>query len=400
MITHIIQNYHKNKAAFLLMLLIPLFWFGIRAGWSQTNSDFPNYYVSSKLLLNNKLNEAYDVQLFNEAIQSYNSKARGLFVMYPPTTSLITIYLTPFNLITAKRIWIIMSLLAAAGIVSLMTKLSDLNFINASFVLLLSGFSFYNDIMLGQVYLAMLFLLLLGWHYFNKNKITASGLCWGMLAAFKFLPLFFIPILIYKKQYKLTLVLLSTFILMNVLTIMAGGTEVYKSFINVFSNNYISGKVANDTALSIQYQSMEAFANLLKEKYQWPIFWISGLKLVWKILWIGLFAQLFRHYIKSKYLLIIALTSIILLLLLFENGSASYHLLFCLMALLAAFIIITDKKWKLILIITYATMGFVPFVMSQLQQCNLLLNFSRLWCLSIFALCYLLALKKHQKIIK
>lgn len=396
----IIDIYHKCKLAIFITLLIPLLWFGVKAGWDKANTDFPNYYVSAQLLLHGQLNEAYDVQIFNKHIQKYNVDAQGLFVMYPPTTSLMMLYLTPFDLLTAKRIWLLISLVAVYGLVFLITKLINTSLLDAANITLLSGFNLYNDIMLGQVYVVMLFLIIYGWYAYSQQKMQQSGIAWGMVAAFKFLPLFFIPFLLYKKQFKITAILIFTFLLINLIALIVGGSATYYAFIDVFINNYIAGKVANETAMSLQYQSIEVFANLSTHHFGWSNNLAMLLKFFWKIAWLLLFLSLNLKSIYSKNFLFISVSSFTLLLLLFENGSASYHLLFCLFALVCFFKIATPTAWKTALLICFAGMGFLPVLVQYLNLDNLLLNFCRLWCLSLFAACFFIGLKKNSAFIK
>jgi hypothetical protein len=384
----------------LYVLLLPLLWFGIKAGWNKANTDFPNYYVSAQLLIKGHLADAYDVALFNTAIHEYNSEASGLFVMYPPTTSLLALGLTSFDLLNAKRIWILISLIAIVGIVFLLKSICNIDKTSASVFFLLSGFSLYNDLMLGQVYLVMLAFILLGWIALVQNKAILSGMSWGFVAAFKFLPLFFIPFLLFKKQYKITFFLLLSFMVIHLFTLVIGGTDAYNSFFQVFIDNYLHGKVANQTALSIQYQSMEALANLLSQLSHWPNWSVNLLKIIWKVIWLCFVILLWLKYFNSKYFLIVSLTSVTLILLLFENGSASYHLLFCLFASMAFLQIVKDKCWKITLFLAYATIGFIPVLISLLHIDNLFVNFSRLWCLSLFAAIFFIGLLKQPNFTK
>jgi hypothetical protein len=384
----------------LYVLLLPLLWFGIKAGWNKANTDFPNYYVSAQLLIKGHLADAYNVALFNTAIHEYNSEASGLFVMYPPTTSLLALGLTSFDLLNAKRIWILISLIAIVGIVFLLKSICNIDKTSASVFFLLSGFSLYNDLMLGQVYLVMLAFILLGWIALVQNKAILSGMSWGFVAAFKFLPLFFIPFLLFKKQYKITFFLLLSFMVIHLFTLVIGGTDAYNSFFQVFIDNYLHGKVANQTALSIQYQSMEALANLLSQLSHWPNWSVNLLKIIWKVIWLCFVILLWLKYFNSKYFLIVSLTSVTLILLLFENGSASYHLLFCLFASMAFLQIVKDKCWKITLFLAYATIGFIPVLISLLHIDNLFVNFSRLWCLSLFAAIFFIGLLKQPNFTK
>ncbi len=384
----------------LFILLLPLLWFGVKAGWNQADSDFPNYYVSAQLILKGNLNEAYDINMFNQHIQFYNKNAQGLFVMYPPSTALVLLPLTHFDLLTAKKIWLLISCISLFGIILLLTKLLEIDKIDATNLILLSGFNLYNDFMLGQVYVVMLFFIFLGWYCLIKDYKVLSGLSWGWVAAIKFLPLFFIPFLLYKKHYKISFITIISFLIIHAFTGFIGGTVAYESFFEVFKNNYLHGQVANDIPTSIQYQSLEVFLNLSHQIYSWPDWLLSLIKIIWKISWIALAIITCLKYIRTKYILTISLATISLLLLLFENGSASYHLLFCLFVITIFLQLKINLFFKIAIITAFAAMGFVPFFVQQLHFEYLFLNFSRLWCLSLFAACFFIGLYKHSDFIK
>jgi len=399
-VNKLIETYTKFKLSLAIILLIPFLWFGIKAGWIQADSDFPNYYVSAQLLKEDNLHKAYDIIYFNQQIQTYNVNASGLFVMYPPTTAILALPLTSFDLLMAKRIWIIISLGAALGILLLLTKFLKIDRIDATIVILLCGFNLYNDIMLGQVYVVMIFLILAGYNSFIKENTFCTGILWGFVAAIKFLPLFFIPFLIYKKHYKVSFMLILSFLLIHIFTFIYGGQLAYLNFIEVFKMNYLNGQVANDIATSIQYQSIEVLSNLSIQLFDWPIWFSSLIKITWKITWLFIgFITCFK-YTKSNSFLPISLASITLLLLLFENGSASYHLLFSLFALIVFLQVNIKFSFQLILLIAFAAMGFIPFVFQFLNLQNFILNFSRLWCLSLFAAIFFIGLLKQPNFSK
>lgn len=398
MINKIYFLYRKFRLLLLLLLLCPFLYFGIAAGWNQTKSDFPNYYVSSKLLVQGQLHEAYDVQKFTQHIAKYDAQAAGLFVMYPPTTALMTIFLSPFDILMAKRIWVIISIMAALGIVFFLSKQLKIDLIDASNILLMSGFNLYNDLMLGQVYVVMVFLLIYGWYLYHHNKIIGAGTVWGVVAAIKFLPLFFIPFFILKRHYKLSAIILFTFLFLHSITLYFGGIESYKAFVHAFTENYLHGKVANEVATSSQYQSIEALVNLMKQNNLLGSLTASFIKIFWKLFWISLCFGACYKYISGKKFIPVAIASTSLLLLLFENGSATYHLLFCLLVLMIIFELNFSMTWKFYLLGAYLLLGFLPFVVHLMQSEYLVFNFVRLWSLALFSLLFFAAFKKHDRI--
>lgn len=385
--------YSKFKLIVLLVLIVPLFWFGIFPGWKKADSDFPNYYVSSKLLLDGTLAEAYDIQKFNAHISFYNADAKGLFVMYPPTTALVTAFISSLEILTAKRVWLVLSIVAFLGIIKVLSKLINIKLTDAANLSLLCGFNLYNDLMLGQVYTIMVFMILLAFFWFKKNKIILPGILLGIVAAIKFLPLFFLPLFLYKKQYKMSVVMLFTFLMLHTLTICAAGFEPYMAFVNVFKQNYLNGYVANSLATSVQYQSMEVLVNILNQNLMITDEMTTALKLIWKLFWLLLgISACYKYFSKAEFLPV-CFASVTLLLLLFENGSATYHLLFSLIALPLIFNQTLNSNWRISLLVAFSLMGFFPFLVHLLNCTGFILSFSRLWCLSLFSALYFISMR-------
>lgn len=400
MVKNFLNAYQRLKLIIFLVLLLPLFWFGIAPGWNQVDSDFPNYYVSAQMLLKGNLYEAYDVDRFNNNIEDYNKKAKGLFVMYPPSTALTVIFLTPFDMLHAKRYWMILSLLAALGLVFLLANLFKIDVLDAANLILLCGFNLYNDLMLGQVYLVMVFLLFLAWHFYVQNKFVTAGILWGIVASIKFLPLFFLPFFIFKKNYKIPLVVILTCMIFHLITFILGGIGAYEAFIKVFMQNYFSGNVANQLATSVQYQSFEVLINLLYQKAYISIDLAILLKLFWKLIWLIICFWVCKMYFKSTTFIQVATSSITLLLLLLENGSASYHLLFALLAMLIVLQSQAGISWRMVVLGAFLLMGFLPFLFHLFRVEHLILSFIRLWCLCLFSGIFFIMLGRQNMINK
>src|SRR5438477_10056473 len=84
---------------------------GIIPGW-QMQSDFPNYFTASQLLTERSdFSKFYDNGWFQQQIISHGMNTAGKFTPFTPPTALIFIPLTPFDPLTAKRIWLLLNLL-------------------------------------------------------------------------------------------------------------------------------------------------------------------------------------------------------------------------------------------------------------------------------------------------
>src|SRR5258705_14007039 len=103
---------HQQKFSLLLLVLLSVFQWkaGIIPGWKM-QSDFPNYYVSAKLVADgHRLDSIYDDAWFNLQLKEYRFEQQGKFSPFPPPTVFVMMPLTPFDPLTAKRIWMIINL--------------------------------------------------------------------------------------------------------------------------------------------------------------------------------------------------------------------------------------------------------------------------------------------------
>jgi hypothetical protein len=390
-------TYRYLRGPLLLLLSLACLRFGVIPGWKQVNSDFPNYYVSAQLLQKGILHEAYDIEKFNSHIHEINSNADGMFVMYPPTTALIMQAFTGVNMLTAKRIWVVLTVGMLVLIIILFAKITNIAVIDAANLLLLCGFNLFNDIMLGQVYTMMLLLLVVAHLAWIRQSWITAGICWGVVAALKFLPLFFLPLLLYKKQFRLVGYMIITFFFMHLITYLVGGVEVYRPFFAAFIQNYVRGEVAGEIPLSIQYQSMQVIVNrlMLQGNITAPIGTI--ITLLWKLTWLLIAVYLCFRVRNQKYFIEVAYSSMILLLLLFENGSATYHLLFTVPIWFTVYKLHISEAGKGFMLLAFICMGFIPFLVHVAQLHTFITDYSRLWCICLFAACYFyLVIRDHK----
>lgn len=86
-----VYAYYKRFSGILLVGFICFqVYFGIIPGWTSIRSDFPNYYVSSRLLFEAKDSlKLYDNSWFQEQIYAHGIEARGKFAPFPPPTAFL-----------------------------------------------------------------------------------------------------------------------------------------------------------------------------------------------------------------------------------------------------------------------------------------------------------------------
>ena len=388
-----IKNFIQGNIFFafcLISLLLFIIFFGTRAGFRNANSDFPNYYVSAKMLLNGTLDNAYKINEFNVEIKKLNPNAQGLFVMYPPATSIIMLPLLSYNLLEAKKIWVIISSIFIALILYLLIYSLGINKWHSFFIIAGAGFNLVNDLMLGQVYIFTVLFTTIAIILILRNKQITPGILLGVIASLKLFPLLFVPFFIFKKKYKLAFTLLGSFFMMNLCVFFLCGEDVFNSFFEAFKINYFQNKVAGITPISIQYQSLEAFKNIVIFSNSFSDFTkqsVLFISKIWAPFWAIILGTILILKRNSKHFLEISLSCILLFLLITEVGSASYHMLLIIPVLTLIFYTnLIGSKNQMALLFLWFIIGFFPTIYLKLSIENLFLDFNRLWLLTIFCL--------------
>ncbi|HKR04853.1 MAG TPA: glycosyltransferase family 87 protein, partial [Bacteroidia bacterium] len=393
----------KEKIFDSVFLTVVLFlfqiYFGVIPGWEKLTSDFPNYYVSAKVLSEHKdLSVLYDNILFKEKIKEYGINAGGQFALYPPPNALILLPFASFSPLTAKRIWLAINIFLVFLTGFLIKKLTGWNFVQAINTLLITGFALANDLFLGQVYLFCTVLLLSGYLFLMRNKTFFLSLSWGMAMALKYLPVIFLPVLLLKKKWKMLAGIIAVFFFIHLFCIpFFGPVEYVRFFKNIFAS-HIQGNLLEGNPYSIQYQSWESFLNNLfvydVQFNQHPVFNFQAGYPVFKfIIYAGVILILTRFYFiarknKSFFEIIISLSVISLLIL--EPGSATYHNLFLLLPFIIILKILTDTnqaEHKFYFSALFFLIGFLPALLNKLalfNSGNLFLSYNRLWLEMIF----------------
>ena len=145
---------HLRKFSFALMILLAFFHLkaGVFPGWEKIQDDFPNYYVSAKLLSEHQdLSALYQNELFNEKVIAYGLSPVGQFALYAPPNALILLPLAAFTPITAKRIWLSFNVLLIFVCGFLIKQITRWSWVSSFNALMISGFALANDLFLGQV---------------------------------------------------------------------------------------------------------------------------------------------------------------------------------------------------------------------------------------------------------
>lgn len=375
------------------LILIQLFFFlyaGLIPAWRSVNSDFPNYYTSSRMLKERAdLSQLYNNERFNEQIHAYGIDQQGKFAPFPPPTAFVMLPLSGFDPLTAKRIWTCVNLLLLAFSIFLFRKISDLSLSSSLLFFLAGGMALVNNFYLGQIYLLILIGMQLSWLLSKRSPIIA-GLITSAGMSLKYFPLVILPSWILEKNKK---ALLWTFIgiaLISLASFAFIGQQACTDFVSSVLGKHLNSHLDGQSPYAAAFQSWDAFLMnvFVKDATYNPsplidspsMFFIAKFAII--IFFVVLTARtllvLKNHPHRSEYSLILFSFLIAVL----SPASASYHFLLLLMPIALLLKIHSEVRVVVITFFFVLFCGFCGVMVNGLPGHNLVLDFWRLWGMS------------------
>lgn len=225
--------------------------------------DFSNYYFGGAFLKNGHFNTAvYFPYSFNKSISEMGYQ--GIFASYAPNTPFIGLLFYPFSFLSmasAKLLWNCISLILF--IVGLYRLVSFYK-INPTWILLLPILFLVplkNELLFGQVYLLLFFLLCESLLAYEKKQFPKMAIFLSIAILLKVFPVFFILIFLFKKEFKPLYFTMISCLLFGLFSALFVGTEIWVFYFNTVLPKASNGEIA--TAFVANYQSVFMFLKTL-----------------------------------------------------------------------------------------------------------------------------------------
>lgn len=400
---------HQRKFSFALMILLSCFQvkYGLVPGWEKIQDDFPNYYVSAKLLSEHQdLSVLYHNESFNEKVKSYGLQPTGQFALYAPPNALILLPLSGLTPIIAKRVWLLFNVLLIFVCGFLIRKITRWNWVTSLNTLLISGFALANDLFLGQVYLFITSFMLMGILFYRAERNYISGSFLGMALAFKYISIVFVPSLFLLRKWKALLGIISGVLLLYLICFPFFGIELISYFFNHVFFSHLNGQLYEGRPYAIQYQSWDSLLNNLfvYNQNQNPHPFIHSTTIFYTLKYFILasvllvLAWFFHQTYRRRNFFDITASLTLISLLIFEPGSATYHNLFLLLPFILILRLMLSVKSRLVFsyVALFFLIGFLPTWLNRYTLLNgnsgshsdlvFIFSYHRLWLEMIFYL--------------
>ena len=388
-------------------------YFGIIPGWTEIRSDFPNYYVSSKLIFEEKDSlHLYDNDWFQSQIISHSIESKGKFAPFPPPTAFLLAPLSGFSPLTAKRIWLFINLGFIFLIVSFIQKISSLSYRSSWVLLLCTGVAAANTLMLGQMYFLLLLSMLWAYQLFKLNKDTKAGIIIGTGIAIKYFPFVFIPSLLLERRWKSIGIISLSILLINFLACSIFGWRTYVDFFETVFFQHLNGNLEGQSPWSHAFQSWNALSYNLFRYHEIenpsPFIVSDNFFYIFKygvqLLILSFSVWVLYRLRKSSIFFEASVIMCSLTVLYLTPAGATYHSLLLLLPI-SLFLSLMhsnnkafDKTWILV-IVCITLSGVLPLLQNRIElfDKNFLFSFHRLWLLSAIYFAMSLSLLNFQK---
>lgn len=248
----------KNKYLFYLPLIFICGYYVFQSYFFEIH-DFANYYFGGKFLNEGIFNEnIYFPYHFNKTIANFGYK--NIFVSYAPNTPFLAIFFWLFSFLKIGVSKFIFNSFSSILFITSIYRLSNYYKINTKYILLIP-FIFLipikNNLLFGQVYFLLFFLLSEGYLAYQKKKYISLAIFWSLAIFLKVFPILFVFFLIFKKEYVATLYLLISCIFLLTFSIYITGLDVWLFYFSSVLNRASNGEIAG--AFIDNYQSYYMF---------------------------------------------------------------------------------------------------------------------------------------------
>jgi hypothetical protein len=235
-----------------------------RKGWTQVETDFPNYYTASVLARRHMpLQRFYDWPWFQRQM-NYTGTERQLGG-YIPQTPLTVVPIIPFSGLrpqSAKQVWLILNLIFLGISVVLLARLTNIS-VGLILLIAFAGYlSLDSNFLLGQYYVFLLFLLTIAVWGLVRGREFAGGFLMGVICMLKLYTAPFFLYFAWKRQWRALFGMLTACVGLGTLSVIWFGWDA-----NVYYVTYVFSRASENAILDPYHPATGTFTNLLRRTF-------------------------------------------------------------------------------------------------------------------------------------
>ena len=237
-------------------LLAVVLWQGVFPALLHVSSDFPNYYVSARLLITGKAGGGmYDNAWFGSMAEHMGMPRDSRFIPFPPPTIFLLAPIAWLSALNALRLWTLINLALCAYSIRLLAKLTHRDWRRCGTIVLLSGHAIINNFKFGQAYVALMAVVVMFVFDLEREEENRSALWLGTGIALKYFPLVYVPLLMLRKRWRVItgagVVVLGLWLAASVF--LGWGTVM--DFLTRVAAPHLQGDIVGQSNNAVQFQS-------------------------------------------------------------------------------------------------------------------------------------------------
>lgn len=220
--------------------------------------DFANYYYSAFFLNGGEFNLLiYDPTWFNLEIARHTKNA---FAAFAPNTPFLAFFFTPLTLIPFELAKIMFNSLSLALFILGLYRLFSYYKIHSNYVLVILVIAIVpikNNILFGQVYFLLFFLIVEGFLAYKKHKYFKMSILWSLAILLKVFPILLIIFLLMQKSWKPLIYFASTLFVLLFLSVLINGPDTWLFYFQEILPKASKGEISGEFVKN--YQSILMF---------------------------------------------------------------------------------------------------------------------------------------------
>jgi hypothetical protein len=216
-----------------------------RRGWTQVETDFPNYYTAAVLTVQRQpLWNFYDWSWFQRQMNYTGTERQlGSYLPFPPFTMAPLLPLVGLEPQQAKQVWLVFTLLCLVASVWMLARLTGFHFTEVLLLAFLARTALSGNFILGQDYVFLLLILIAAAWCIIRGRDVLCGVLLGLFFAIKLYTAPFALYFMVRRQWKAFWAMIGSIGLLAVVAIAVFGFQSSWYFATTVLPRGIDGSV-------------------------------------------------------------------------------------------------------------------------------------------------------------
>ncbi len=224
---------------------------GVIPGWRVMNTDFPNYYLTAALRLDDAhIDRAYEWIWFQRH-KDHREIAQPLvgFVPNPPLCAAPLLPLAWLPALAAKRVWISFNLVFLAASLWILHRVTQLPWRRVLLITGLCVLPLRMNFNFGQYYVVILLLICLAYYALWRGHRVTAGSWIAAAAWFKLFPAAFLILFLRRRDWRAVTGLLAGLAALGIVSVIIFGLDIHRVWLIEILPRALRGDLVGPYAL-------------------------------------------------------------------------------------------------------------------------------------------------------